>query len=173
MGILMSSPPHEDVDIPKYLIKANGKEKVNRWKIPVGLTDKETKALESFKKIAYRYDENCCCGFGLDPILGLVPVIGDFLGVWLSLMLIKSAKRTAEDSQFQNRDLLEMLSKMTWNIAKDVGVGFIPIIGDFFDFFVKANTVNAELFQYYLIKHSKNRSMVVDHHMVEVISHTS
>ncbi len=45
---------------------------------------------------------------------------------------------------------------------------FMPIIGDFFDF-LKSNTVNAELFQYYLIKHLKNRS-VVDN-CIDVIFH--
>jgi len=71
MGALVSTPPpQDDVIIPQYLIKVNGKEKINKWRVPLGLTDKETRALVTFKRRAYRYDHNCCCGFGLDPMLG-------------------------------------------------------------------------------------------------------
>ena len=71
MGALVSTPPpNEDVIIPTHLVKVNGKQKINRWKVPLGLTDKETRALKTFKRRAHLYDNDCCCGFGLDPMLG-------------------------------------------------------------------------------------------------------
>jgi len=40
-------------------------------------------------------------------------------------MLIKMAKNIVEDSHFQNGDIVEMLSKMTWNVVTDIVVRII------------------------------------------------
>lgn len=79
---------------------------------------------------------------GLDPILGLIPVGGDFLGVLLSAyIVIESARLGAPAST---------LSRMVLNIIIDGVVGAIPIAGDLFDFAWKANEYNIKLLEDHL-----------------------
>ncbi|BAZ42267.1 hypothetical protein NIES4101_82350 [Calothrix sp. NIES-4101] len=81
-------------------------------------------------------------GIGLDPILGLVPGGGDFLGVMLSAYIVlESARLGAPRST---------LSRMVLNIIVDGVVGAVPVFGDFFDFAWTANTRNIRLLEDYL-----------------------
>jgi hypothetical protein len=41
---------------------------------------------------------------------------------------------------------------MLWNIALDVAVGFVPVIGDVVDFAFKANLRNAKVLEQHLYK---------------------
>ena len=63
---------------------------------------------------------------GLDPILGLIPVGGDFLGVLLSAYIVLESARLGAPAS--------TLSRMVLNIIIDGLVGAIPIAGDLFDF---------------------------------------
>lgn len=81
-------------------------------------------------------------GIGLDPIMGLIPVGGDFLGVMLSSYIVLEAARLGVPSQ--------TLGRMVVNIIIDGVIGAVPIIGDFFDFAWTANTLNVKLLEEYL-----------------------
>lgn len=77
--------------------------------------------------------------FGLDFIIGLFPVVGDVVSFSLSggllmLMVRKGASGKA-------------LGLMILNILLDAIFGSIPVIGDIFDLFFKANKRNLNLFQ--------------------------
>ena len=77
--------------------------------------------------------------FGLDPILGLVPGIGDLVSPLFTLGIL-----------FQARDLgvpRVVQLRMVFNVAIDVLTGFIPLIGDLFDFAWKANNRNLALLE--------------------------
>ncbi len=75
--------------------------------------------------------------FGLDPILGLVPGLGDATSLAISGALIYyMAKHGA------SRKVVIM---MLGNVALDAIFGSIPILGNVFDFFYKANTRNIRL----------------------------
>lgn len=79
--------------------------------------------------------------FGLDPILGLVPVVGDGVSFIISSLLVVQAARTGVSGK--------VLLKMTGNILIDFIVGSVPILGSIFDFIYKANTRNIRLLREY------------------------
>lgn len=74
---------------------------------------------------------------GIDPILSIVPVVGDAAGAVLSLYPIVEAYRLG----VPNRTLLLMLSL----VAVDAVIGSVPILGTVFDAFWKANEWNYRL----------------------------
>jgi len=89
-------------------------------------------------------------GFGLDPILGLIPIGGDFLGVMFSSYIILEAARLGVSRA--------TLGKMVLNVIIDSLVGAVPILGDFFDFAWRANTSNIKLLEDYLKFPSQQKS---------------
>ncbi len=74
---------------------------------------------------------------GLDPILGLVPVVGDWIGAALSGYIIVQGARLGASRA--------TLLRMTGNLLVDLMVGAVPVLGDIFDFGFKANQRNLAL----------------------------
>ncbi|MEH1854024.1 MAG: DUF4112 domain-containing protein [Nostoc sp.] len=89
-------------------------------------------------------------GFGLDPIIGLIPIGGDFLGVMFSSYIILEAARLGVSRA--------TLSKMVLNVIIDGLVGTVPVLGDLFDFAWKANINNIKLLEDYLKFPSQQKS---------------
>lgn len=81
---------------------------------------------------------------GLDPIVGLIPGIGDFIGAVLSAYIILEAAR----ADVPGFTLLRMLV----NVGFDTLVGAIPAVGDLFDAAWKSNTRNVALLERHLAK---------------------
>lgn len=79
---------------------------------------------------------------GLDPILGIIPGAGDFLGTVLSAYIVIEAARLGLPK--------ETLAKMVSNIVLESAVGTLPVIGDLFDVVWKANIRNFELVEAHL-----------------------
>lgn len=79
---------------------------------------------------------------GLDPILGLIPGGGDFVGMVFAVYLIVSAAQMGAPREI----LLQMVS----NIILDTIAGSVPVVGDVFDVAWKANTKNIELLDAHL-----------------------
>jgi len=77
--------------------------------------------------------------FGIDPILGLFPGIGDLASPVFSLFLLWHGARL--------RVPKIVLARMVLNAAIDAGAGAIPVIGDLFDFAWKANAWNLALLE--------------------------
>jgi hypothetical protein len=75
--------------------------------------------------------------FGLDSLAGLVPVVGDFLGLALSAYVYKRLSELGVGRVTKAR--------MIVNILIDAGVGTVPIAGDVFDVAFRANKRNLEL----------------------------
>lgn len=75
--------------------------------------------------------------FGLDGLLGLLPVVGDSISWLISAYMVGEAASVG----VRKRTLMRMF----WNITLDYLVGLIPLVGDFFDFAFKANRRNLEL----------------------------
>ena len=82
--------------------------------------------------------------FGLDPLIGLIPGLGDFTGFLISGYMILICARNGA-SGF-------VLARMTFNIFIDALIGAIPLIGDLFDFAYKANDRNLKLMQQHYIE---------------------
>ena len=77
--------------------------------------------------------------FGLDPILGLIPGLGDLTTPLFAVLLLFHAVRMRIPRVIQLRMLI--------NAAVDVLIGFIPFVGDLFDFGWKANVRNLALLE--------------------------
>ena len=77
--------------------------------------------------------------FGLDPIIGLIPVVGDIIGLVISSGVFASMLRHGVSGKVKILMLL--------NILLDTVVGSIPILGSVFDFYFKANRRNLILLQ--------------------------
>ncbi|MBB6612818.1 DUF4112 domain-containing protein [Pontibacter sp. Tf4] len=75
--------------------------------------------------------------FGLDPLLGLFPVAGDLASFGVSAMLVMTMARHGASGK--------VVALMLLNITLDTIIGSIPILGNFFDFFFKANQRNVRL----------------------------
>lgn len=75
--------------------------------------------------------------FGWDPVLGVIPVLGDIAGAVLAVALISKARRLGVSRATARR--------MTINAAIDVGLGIIPLAGPVLDIFCRANARNLKL----------------------------
>jgi len=75
--------------------------------------------------------------FGLDPIMNLIPFLGDMSGFLVSAALVLTMARNGASSR--------IVSLMAVNIVLDATIGAIPVIGQIFDFFYKANSRNIKL----------------------------
>ncbi|HKN59429.1 MAG TPA: DUF4112 domain-containing protein [Gemmatimonadaceae bacterium] len=79
---------------------------------------------------------------GFDPIVGLIPGIGDLIGAVLSGYIILEAAR-AEVPGYT-------LARMLVNVGIDTVLGSIPAVGDVFDAVWKSNTKNVALLESHL-----------------------
>ena len=77
--------------------------------------------------------------FGLDPIIGLVPVAGDLASAILSFYILSVAA--------QMQVPRSTLVRMGMNVGLDYFLGSIPIVGNVFDFVWKANHRNMQLLE--------------------------
>ncbi len=77
--------------------------------------------------------------FGLDALIGLIPVVGDVAMVFPALFVVYLAWQAG----VPRRIALRMLG----NVLIDSVLGAIPVVGDLFDVAFKANMRNARLLQ--------------------------
>lgn len=82
--------------------------------------------------------------FGLDPLIGLIPVAGDFAGLILSLYVLFEARKIGASPSIKR--------KMIRNMLIELILGMIPVLGDAFDVVFKANTRNTDLLRRHLYK---------------------
>jgi hypothetical protein len=80
---------------------------------------------------------------GLDGILGVLPIAGDVATGLAQALFVVIA-----ENQFQLPKTL--VRRMAVNVALDLAVGAIPLLGDLFDIHFKANTRNLALLKEYL-----------------------
>jgi hypothetical protein len=74
---------------------------------------------------------------GLDAVIGLLPFIGDLIGVLLSSYILAEANRMGVGRA--------ILTRMAFNVAIEGVVGIVPVLGDAFDAAWKANQKNVRL----------------------------
>ena len=102
----------------------------------------DTKKLKWVESIAYLMDNQfripgTNMRFGLDPILGLVPFLGDISTFAVSGALVLTMARHGASRA--------VVIRMVVNIILDLIIGTIPILGALFDFGYKANQRNVRL----------------------------
>jgi Domain of unknown function (DUF4112) len=79
---------------------------------------------------------------GLDAVLDLVPVVGNFAGAAVSLTLIARTLQYGPPPS--------LVSRMLSNVLVDVILGAIPLVGPLADLWWKANDKNATLMREFL-----------------------
>lgn len=79
---------------------------------------------------------------GVDALIGLIPFLGDAVGVLFSGYVVSQAVRAGAPTS--------LLLRMAFNVAVEGLVGAVPLLGDFFDAAWKANMRNARLLNQHL-----------------------
>jgi len=80
--------------------------------------------------------------FGIDAIIGFVPVVGDLVSGGIGLFVIWRASRMGLPRV--------VVARMLANSAIDFVVGSVPVLGDAFDLWFKANTRNLGIMRRHL-----------------------
>jgi hypothetical protein len=108
------------------------------------LTPGQSQALEALRKVAQVLDSafpvpGTSYRVGLDPILGLVPGLGDLVSPLFTIGILWQARTLSVPRIVQLR--------MIFNVAIDAVLGVVPVVGDLFDFAWKANNKNLALLE--------------------------
>jgi len=74
---------------------------------------------------------------GIDAIIGLIPGVGDAISAALASYIIWEARQLGLPRW--------KIAKMIGNVAFDTAIGAIPVAGDAFDLFFKANERNLRI----------------------------
>ena len=120
----------------------------------VGLTEAEQRRYDRVERLADLLDNairipGTPWRFGLDPILGLMPGLGDAIGAVASSWILIEAARFGVSSA--------VLLRMLYNVAIDTLLGAVPGAGDLFDFVWKSDSKNLALLRRHLEQPGQTR----------------
>lgn len=82
--------------------------------------------------------------YGIDGLIGLIPVVGDIITTAISLWLVREARALGAP--------WHITARMLGNVALDGVVGLVPFAGDAFDVMFRANMRNVRLLRRWLEK---------------------
>ena len=82
--------------------------------------------------------------YGIDGLIGLIPIVGDIITTAISLWLVREARALGAP--------WHVTMRMLGNVALDGAVGAVPLIGDAFDVMFRANIRNMRLLHRWLDK---------------------
>jgi hypothetical protein len=82
--------------------------------------------------------------YGIDGLIGLIPVIGDIITTAISLWLVREARALGAP--------WHLTMRMLGNVALDGVVGIVPLVGDAFDVMFRANIRNVKLLRRWMEK---------------------
>jgi uncharacterized protein DUF4112 len=85
--------------------------------------------------------------YGIDGLIGLIPVIGDIVTTAISLWLVREARQLGAPWY--------LTARMLGNVALDGVVGMVPFAGDAFDVMFRANMRNVRLLRRWLEKQGR------------------
>ena len=80
--------------------------------------------------------------YGIDGLIGLIPVVGDIITTAISLWLVREARALGAP--------WHITARMLGNVALDGVVGAVPVIGDAFDVMFRANIRNMRMLRRWL-----------------------
>jgi Domain of unknown function (DUF4112) len=108
------------------------------------LTPEQERRLEGLRRIADLLDNafvvpGTSYRVGLDPIIGLFPVLGDLVSPLFTIGILLQARQLGVPKVVQARMLI--------NATIDTFIGAVPVAGDLFDFAWKANDKNLSLLE--------------------------
>ncbi|KAH0564949.1 hypothetical protein GP486_001657 [Trichoglossum hirsutum] len=118
--------------------------------VPPGISLHDAKVLRKVKRRAHHLDSALFSflgvRFGWSSVIGIVPVIGDVLDMFMALTVIDACKTI--EGGLNSRILI----KMYLNIVFDLAIGLVPFLGDIADAMYKCNSRNAILLEKLLRK---------------------
>lgn len=82
--------------------------------------------------------------YGIDGLIGLVPIVGDLLTTAISLWIVREARSLGAPKH--------IVARMLGNVALDGVVGIVPFVGDAFDVMFRANMRNMRLLKRWMDK---------------------
>jgi uncharacterized protein DUF4112 len=82
--------------------------------------------------------------YGIDGLIGLIPVVGDLITTAISLWLVREARALGAP--------WHITARMLGNVALDGVVGIIPVAGDAFDVMFRANVRNVRMLKRWMDK---------------------
>ncbi len=82
--------------------------------------------------------------YGIDGLIGLIPVVGDIITTAISLWLVREARALGAP--------WHITARMLANVAVDGVVGMVPVAGDAFDVMFRANMKNVRLLRRWMEK---------------------
>jgi len=82
--------------------------------------------------------------YGIDGLIGLIPVIGDIITTAISLWVVREARALGAPWY--------ITARMLGNVAVDGVVGLVPVAGDAFDVMFRANVRNVRMLKRWLDK---------------------
>jgi len=82
--------------------------------------------------------------YGIDGLIGLIPVVGDLITTAISLWLVREARALGAP--------WHVTARMLGNVALDGMVGMVPLAGDAFDVMFRANVRNMRLLRRWMDK---------------------
>ncbi len=82
--------------------------------------------------------------YGIDGLIGLIPVVGDIITTAISLWLVREARALGAP--------WHLTMRMLGNVALDGVVGVVPLVGDAFDVMFRANVRNVKMLHRWLEK---------------------
>jgi Domain of unknown function (DUF4112) len=82
--------------------------------------------------------------YGIDGIIGLIPVVGDIIAAALSLWLVREARALGAP--------WHITARMLGNVAIQGVVGAVPVAGDAFDVLFRANIRNVRMLRRWMDK---------------------
>ncbi len=85
--------------------------------------------------------------YGIDGIIGLIPVIGDIIATALSLWLVREARALGAP--------WHVTARMLGNVAVQGVAGTVPFVGDAFDVLFRANIRNVRLLRRWMDKQQR------------------
>ncbi len=85
---------------------------------------------------------------GLDSLVGLIPVLGDGIMFFASMRILYLGYKMNLPKP--------LLGNMLRNSVFDMLLGFIPLVGDIFDLFFKANIKNVRIMEQYWVSQNKD-----------------
>jgi hypothetical protein len=82
--------------------------------------------------------------YGIDGLIGLIPIVGDIITTAISLWLVREARALGAP--------WHITARMLANVAVDGVVGMVPLAGDAFDVMFRANVRNVKMLKRWMDK---------------------
>jgi hypothetical protein len=123
-------------------VNNTSRERVLEGELLAPESDEQRRARERLAFIAWLLDSSIPIPgtrftIGVDALIGLLPFLGDLIGVVASSYILSEAHRLGVGRT--------ILARMAFNVALEGVIGIVPLLGDAFDAAWKANIRNVRL----------------------------